>query len=425
MLETLSNEQTSVPGPTNTVTGTGMHSVARQPILDGSGFLHGYELLFRESADAVSFQGDGVSATRSVLDNSVIFGLEELTGGKQAFINCTQEALERQLVTVLPPRHAVLEILETLDPTDQLFEACQTLKTAGYKLALDDFLWTPEWDRFLSLADYIKVDLSITSSEERVALIQRARMLPIRFIAERVETQQEFEGARDEGFDLFQGYYFCRPVLMQHAAVPANRLVHLEMLIHLQNPVLDTHKVAALIKRDAALTFRLLRIANSALYGATNEITSIQQALVMIGDLMFRRIAMLAIANELSGNRNSELLRMAYTRSRFCELAATAAGLDASEQYLLGLLSLLPAMLRIPMEQLVKILPLRPQLRNALLGKPNHERNLLSWLIAYESAQWQQCDVIAATSTEEAWNWPRLYAQAIAWAESSLDQAKR
>lgn len=424
-LETATEPAKTAAQPAKTASGAGLHSVARQPILDVSGRLHGYELLFRQSANATNFQGDGVSATRSVLDNSLLFGLEHLTSGKLAFINCTQESLERQLVTVLPSRQAVLEILETLDPTQQLFEACQSLKTAGYRLALDDFVWKPEWDRFLTLADYIKVDLSITTGSQRAALISHAGSLPIRFIAERVETQEDFENSRREGFHLFQGYYFCRPVLMQHPAVPANRLVHIEMLGLLQDPVLNMHKVATLIKRDAALTFRLLRIANSALYGATAEITSIRQALVMIGDLMFRRIAMLAIANELGGGHNTELLRMAYTRSRFCELAAPFAGLDASEQYLLGLLSLLPAMLHITMEHFVKTLPLRPPLRSALLGEANREGILLSWLLSYESVQWSECDAIASASKLETQKWPHLYAEAVAWAESSLEAAIR
>lgn len=423
MLETLPDEQGAAAQPITA--DPALHSVARQPILDASGQVHGYELLFRENQHAEAFHGDGIFATRSVLDNSLFFGFERLTGGKPAFINCTQEALERHLVRVLPPGQTVLEILETLDPTPRLFEACQSLKAAGYKLALDDFLWKPEWDRFLSLVDYVKIDLSLTTSEQRAELFDRGRSLPIHFLAERVETQQDFENSVREGFQLFQGYYFCRPVLMRHQSVPANRLVHLEMLLLLQDSVLDMQKVTKLIKRDAGLTFRLLRIANSALYGATSQISSIQQALVRIGDVMFRRVAMLALANELSGSHNTELLRMAYARSRFCELVAPLVGLDPAEQYLLGLLSLLPAMLHITMEQLLKTLPLRPQLCAALLGEPNRERTLLSWLIALESAQWTQADTIARVSGWKTQNWPRLYAEAVAWAEASVDLAMR
>lgn len=424
MPRTLSSEEEGAPQTTRGADAgaASLHSVARQPILDHAGRLHGYELLFRENPTEESFQGNGVAATRSVLDSSLLFGFEHLTAGKLAFINCTQESLERHLVTVLPPQQTVLEILETLDPTPRLFEACQTLKTAGYKLALDDFVWKEEWSRFIPLVDYIKVDLSATSSQERATIIRRTRSLPIRLLVERVETRQDMENARNEGFQLFQGYYFCRPMLMQRHSVPANQLVHLEMLFLLQDPVLDTKKVAALIKRDAALTFRLLRIANSALYGPTTQIGSIQQALVMIGDLMFRRIAMLAIANELSGGQNTELLRMAYSRSRFCELVAPLIRLDPSEQYLLGLLSLLPAMLRVPMEKIVKSLPLRSGLCEALIGEPNQDRSLLSWLIAYESAHWQECDEIALAFGWDTTTWPRFYAEAIEWAEAALEE---
>jgi EAL and modified HD-GYP domain-containing signal transduction protein len=397
--------------------------VARQPILDARGRLHGYELLFRRSACANTFSGDGDAATRTVLDNTLIFGLEQLSGGMPVFVNCTQEALEKQLVMVLPPRQTVLELLETLEPTPALLEACRDLKARGFKLALDDFEWKPEWAPFVPLADYIKMDLSVTTASQRADLIQRVRTSNARLVAERVETQASLKMALAEGFLLFQGYYFCRPVLMQNRAVPPNRIVHLELLHALHAGPLDVSGITRLVKRDAALTYRLLLMVNSPLYGTGTEIRSIQQALVLIGDEMFRRVAMLAIASESPGKGGSELLRMAYLRGRFCELVAPGNGRDVTEQYLLGVLSLLPAMLGPPMETIVKTLPLRPPMREALLGKSNAERAVLEWLIAYESGDWEKCDATASAANLRTEGWSKRYIEALQWAEANLTLA--
>jgi EAL and modified HD-GYP domain-containing signal transduction protein len=407
----------------------GARYLARQPILDLAGDVHGYELLFRAGPNSSAFSGDGSMATRTVLDNTLIFGMDKLTGGLPAFVNCTQEAIEDRLVLVLPAAGTVLELLETLNPTPELWQACVDLKKAGYRLALDDFVWTSEWHRFLSLADYVKVDLSVTGKTERMQLIQLLEGCDAQLVAERVETREDLAQARSEGFTLFQGYYFCKPVTMQNQSIPANRIVHVEMLRELQKDPLDTKQVSDLVKRDASLTYRLLRMVNSALYGARQQIRSIHGAIVMIGDAMFRRVAMLAIASELGGDHPSELLRMAFVRGRFCELAALRSGQDATEQYLLGILSLLPAMLSVPMEYMADVLPLRPEVRGALLGDRNKERRVLDWLEFYERGNWESCDRVSLPTrlmTKSAGarfpiaGMPEMYAEALLWAETNM-----
>ncbi|HEX4322114.1 MAG TPA: HDOD domain-containing protein, partial [Acidobacteriaceae bacterium] len=339
----------------------GLRYVARQPILDLRGQVHGYELLFRAGSASESFSGDGDAATRTVLDSSVIFGLERLTGGLPMFVNCTEEALLTGMVKVLPAAHTVLELLETLEPTEELIAACRELKRQGYRLALDDFENKSSWQPLVEIADYIKVDMSLTTPKQRADLKRRVGHLPIQLLMERVETPEDLAAARSEGFTLFQGYYFCRPVLMENRAIPANRLVYLEMLKAVLNVPLDIKYISGLVKRDPSLTYRLLRMVNSPLYATRKEITSIQSALVLVGDEMFRRMVMLATACEFKGNHPTELLRMAFVRGRFCELAAKITKQDETEQYLLGMLSLVPAMLGVPMVSVVKALPLRQE----------------------------------------------------------------
>jgi EAL and modified HD-GYP domain-containing signal transduction protein len=393
--------------------------VARQPILDLRGHVHGYELLFRSGPDA-AFRGDGDLATTTMIDNAVVFGLERLTGSLPAFVNCTAEALTGQLVQVLPPAMTVLEVLEDLEPSPGLIAGCLHLKEAGFRLALDDFTWKPELDPLLALADYVKVDFILSGQAARKDLMRRLRGSPIRLLAEKVETQEDYRRACAEGFTLFQGYYFCRPVLLRNRKIPANRLFQLEILDLLYRDSIDLHRMSRLVKRDAALTYRLLRRVNSPACGMRQEVSSIETALVAIGEENFRRIATLAIASELNAGQPAEILRMAFVRGRFCELAAGRCALDSAEQYLAGLLSLFPAMLQVSMGDLVPALPLRAEIGLALLGKMNEERRLLQWLECHERGDWAACDTVAFSIRVTPERMMRCYAEALIWAEAAL-----
>jgi EAL and modified HD-GYP domain-containing signal transduction protein len=398
----------------------GFRYVARQPILDLRGRVHGYELLFRGGPQQLHFSADGDLATRTILDNMVIFGLDKLTGGLPAFVNCTREALTDRLVEVLSPSMFVLEILEDLEPTPELIRACSRLKAAGFRLALDDFRWKPGCEPLIELADYIKVDFTISNSSERRDIRERLGSRAVALVAEKIETQQEFRQARDEGFTLIQGYYFCRPELIQNRKVPSNKLTQIEILRILGEDTLNFEKLCSLVKRDASLTYRLLRLLNSPACAVRQEVRSIKSALIAVGEEGFRRIAMLAIASELNGGQPGELLRLAFVRGRFCELASAQCGLDPTEQYLLGLLSLLPAMLRVPMQQITPALPLREEICIALMGAAVPERTLLEWLICHEYGQWNECDEIAEEQHLDQLNLLRCYAEALEWAEAAL-----
>jgi EAL and modified HD-GYP domain-containing signal transduction protein len=403
--------------------GGGLRYVARQPILDMRGRVHAYELLFRAGPEA-GFRGDGDLATRTMLDNTVMFGLEKLTGGLPAFVNCTRESLTDDLVHVLPPDMTVLEILETLEPTPDLVAACGKLKAAGFRLALDDFIWHEKFEPLVQLADYIKVDFSLTGTAERKRLLERLSVVKVALLAEKVETPQEYRQACDEGFTLFQGYYFCRPTLLENRKVPANRLSQIEILQMMRSDDLDLRELTRLVKRDASLTYRLLRLVNSPVCAVRQEVKSIHSALLVVGEKSFRRIATLAITSELNGNQSQEILRMAFVRGRFCELAAEKCGLDETEQYLMGLVSLLPAMLRIPMNELTPALPLRKDIRLALDGVQNAERELLAWLECHERADWEACDEVAETYALRQDAMMRCYSEALVWAEDALQSSR-
>jgi EAL and modified HD-GYP domain-containing signal transduction protein len=401
----------------------GVRFVARQPILDLRGKVHGYELLFRSGPEAV-FRGDGDAATRTMLDNTVIFGLEKFTTGLPAFVNCTEESLTEDLVQVLPASMTVLEILETVETTPRLVNALVKLKSAGFRIALDDFVWRPQLAPLVELADYIKVDFMVMNAAARLNLRRQLGRAPVAMVAEKVENQEEYKHACAEGFTLFQGYYFCRPMLLKSRKVPANQVSYLEILKLLRDDVIDWRKLSHQVKRDVSLTYRLLRMVNSPVYAVRQEVSSIEAALVMVGETAFRRIATLAIASELNANQPPEILRMAFVRARFCELAARLCALDAKEQYLLGLFSLLPAMLRVSMSELVPTMPLREKIREALLGAVICESSLLHWAKCCERADWVKCDAVALSYGLNQDELVRCYKEAVVWAESALHLAE-
>jgi len=393
--------------------------VARQPIMDLRGKVHGYELLFWNGREPI-IRADSEIATRTMLDNTVIFGLEELAHGMPAFVNCTADSLTEEWVQVLPPKMTVLELPADTEPAPGLLAACRKLKALGFRLALADFTGKRQSRPLADLADYVKVDIDKLDAVERQNLPGKLDGSWARLVAQNVETQEQYGLACKEGFDLFQGYYFCRPEPLESHRIPGNRLVHLEILELLQKDPVDLNRLSQLVMCDASLTYRLLRLVNSPICAMRQEITSIQSALMLVGDAIFRRIAMLAIATDFNTSQPAEILRMAFERGRFCELAAGLCGLAPSEQYLIGMISLFPAMLRILMEDLTRMLPLRQAACEALLGREIIDGILLHWIVCEEHGDWAACDKIVRVHGLRHENLMRCHAEAIAWTQQAL-----
>jgi c-di-GMP-related signal transduction protein len=395
--------------------------VARQPIMNLQGRVHGYELLFRNGTELVP-SGDGNIGTRTMLDNAVIFGLERFTNGLPAFINCTAEALTENLVDVLSPSLTVLGIPSSLEMTPALIDTCRELKDRGFRLLLDDFTWSASAEPLVTLADYVRVDFSKLSAENRKR-VRSPNCGSTMVIAKCVETQDEYMEACEVGFTFFQGDYFCHPVLLKKSKIPANRLYHFDIMRLLHHDPIDLRQVSRLVMRDAALTFRLLRLVNSPLYATHQEIRSIESAILIVGDQTLRRIVSLAILSELNANQPPEILQMALVRARFCELAARLCWLDPAEQYLLGMFSMVSAMLCLPMDEVTPSLPFRDQICEALLGTSNPERTLLTWLELHEHAEWNACDAVAENIGLSREKLNLCYGDAVAWAHLTVSSA--
>jgi EAL and modified HD-GYP domain-containing signal transduction protein len=397
----------------------GLRYFARQPILDRRGRVLAYELLYRDGPGAV-FHGDSELATQTMIDNTVLFGLQTLTNGLPAFVNCTAEALMGEQIRVLPSATTVLEILEDVEPTPEVIGACRRLKAAGYRLALDDFVYRPALESLIGMADFIKIDYLNTGAEQRRAIIRQLENYGGILLAEKIEKHPEYVEACNDRCALFQGYFFCHPASLKQRSVPANQFVHLRLLEMLQEHPLNLPEISEVIKSEPSLTYRLLRYVNSPVYALRHPVRSIQSALVLVGDDVFRQMATLAVASELNAGPSPEILRIALVRARFCEISSGLCSLDPTEQYLLGLFSLLPAMLQMPMEEALAGLPLPAAIREALQGTSNLFRWSLDWLEFHERGEFEMSDEVVRGYGLDARQIGDRFAQATLWADQLL-----
>ena len=391
---------------------------ARQPILDGQKQIFGYEFLFRsgtENSFCISSPAESDSATRLMVDNSILYDFESLAARGKTFLNCTRDALTSGLVTLLPTRSAVLEILEDIEPDSEVLEACRQLRGLGYQFSLDDFVPRPGLERFLPYADYIKVDFRASDVSQRADIRRFLKGCDARLIAEKVEEQEEFGIAVEEGFDLFQGYFFCRPDVLARNYIPSNCLSYIQILAAVSQPSFEWRSVEKLVRRETSLCYRLLRLVNSANFGLRHEITSIERALIVVGEEQFRKLVTVAIAVESGKAHSPELVHQTLQRASFCELAAVHLQEDPTEQYLFGLLSLLPVLLGVPMSQVVELLPLRALVKDGLMGESNNIRRSLDCFQKYQSGEWEclGCNGIAACPKQMH----DLYRKSLLWAE--------
>ena len=394
-----------------------MKYLARQPNLNRSRELFAYELLFRNGIQNSCEGLDLEMASTSVLDTSFLIGFEKITGGHRMFINCPRDFLLKDYISIFPPNSVVVEILETIEPDEEVIDACRRLKQMGYTIALDDFVDSPDRAPLVALADIIKVDLRLTDATEQRALVFRYAGKNIRMLAEKVETQEEFAAAKEMGYSLFQGYFFCRPELMQHKSVPSSKLAYLELLRAATAPEFDIEKLALKIKHEASLTFRLLRYLNSAAFGLRLEIRSVPHALSMLGELELRKWIAVISVSVLADGMPDELMTVPLVRGRFCELMAPHVGLasHANDLFLMGLLSVMDAILGRPLESVLVELPVRGEIKEALLARKGLYWQLLEIATAHESADWETVSELAAQTGMNEERISSLYVAAVDW----------
>lgn len=391
--------------------------VARQPILTREEQVFGYELLFRDGMENFFQSPDPDAASRSTLDSSMLLGLETLCGGRRAFINCTREVLLKDYATLLPPQQTVVEVLETVEPDDLVMAACQRLKEGGYQIALDDF--TPDDPRHVmaELADIIKVDVRRTTPEERTAMIKKYGPWRSRMLAEKVETREEFLSCRKAGFVYFQGYFFKRPEVMTAHEIPVNQMNYVRMLQAVSKDELDTREIENVIKAEASICYRLLRYLNSAIFAFSTEIHSIRHALSLLGEREIRRWVRLVATLSAGQNKSSELVTLALSRARFCELVSPRVPHGDSDLFLMGLLSLIDVMLEVPMSTILENIPIDQETKAVLLGGASRLRPVYQLMLAQESGEWESSREIGRQLKLAENEVADSYWQAVQWAQ--------
>lgn len=404
-------------GAGNALSVPGQRFVARQPIFDRTQNVFGYELLFRNGLETC-FNAEPEMASRSTLDSSLLFGLNTLCDNRRAFLNCTHDVLIKDMVMLLPPDQTVVEILETVEPGDLIVAACHRLKDAGYLIALDDFGLNDPRTPLCDFADILKIDFRATNKpEDRAGMMRRFANSKRRMLAEKLETPQEFRQAREMGFSLFQGYFFKRPETLMARDVPANKLHHLRLLEMVCRSELDMRELEKMIKEETSICYRLLRYLNSPLFGFSLEIKSVRHAMAILGERELRRWIRLIVTIGAAEQKSSELVITALSRGRFCELLSQRLN-SGNDLFLMGLLSIMDAILEVQIEVLLEQIPVEKDTKAALLGKESPLRPIYRLMLAQESGEFdaaaQLAQQLRLTDDEIAEKWW----QAMQWAQS-------
>jgi EAL and modified HD-GYP domain-containing signal transduction protein len=398
--------------------------VARQPIFDREQRVFGYELLFRSCLNNAYDGTEGTQATAQVITTSFFsLGVGRILGGKRAFINFNRDLLVGECASILPSDLAVVEVLETVEPDEQVMVACKHLKERGYLLVLDDFVFQERLAPLAELADIIKVDFLATEEAERRRLAWRYGAHGVKLLAEKVETQEQFRQAYQMGYSYFQGYFFARPTIIAGREIPAFKVHYLQILKEINLPEMDYQRLENVIKQEVSLSYKLLRFINSAAFGWRRRVESIKQALVLLGEVEIRKFVSLVALPLLAQDKPEELVVNAVVRARFCESIAPQVGLTRrkADLFFLGMLSLLGAIVDRPLEELLAEISLAPDVREALLVDSGG-RNVLGWVLtlvrSYEAADWETLAQAAGQlglPTEVILD---LYLDSVHWADS-------
>jgi EAL and modified HD-GYP domain-containing signal transduction protein len=391
--------------------------IARQPILDDQAKVFGYELLSRGGPHHTFWEGPSDHASARVLDDALLsVGLESLTGGRTAFLNLSEAILLSDAATLLPPEKLVLELVETIRADAETIEACRSLHRRGYTVALDDFEAGSDAEAFLPFAKFVKIDVLATPPDQLESLAKRLLPLGLRLVAEKVETIETFDFAKAAGYTFFQGYFFCKPRTFSVRSMSRGQLTRLRLLAALNQDNVSLRTIEDLLKQDPGLSYRVLRCVNSAGSALLREVHSIREAALLLGLQQIRKWASIWSLAGMNGG-SPELVNMTILRARCCEqLGGVLRNNDGgAEFFLLGLCSMLDAILGRPLDAVIADLPLSHETREALLGKPNSARHVLDAVIHYERGAWNDVGLAAHRLSLAEEDIGDAYNSALAW----------
>ncbi|PIQ27770.1 hypothetical protein COW36_07620 [bacterium (Candidatus Blackallbacteria) CG17_big_fil_post_rev_8_21_14_2_50_48_46] len=388
--------------------------VGRQPIFDRNLDVFGYELLYRSADLEQALFMDGNHATSVVISNTFLeIGLERLVGDKLAFINLTRPFLLGEFPIPLQPDKLVLEILEDIVLDQELVAAVHDLKQQGFTLALDDITDPVRLKALQGLASIVKVDLMQTDRAQVPSQVAFYKQTGVKVLAEKIETMEEFEWCESLGFDLYQGYFLSKPKVVKEKKLTGTKIVIMQLLAAMQKPDVEFQRIETIIQHDVALSYKLLRLINSAYYGMRSEIKSIKQALTLLGLRQIQSWVSLLLLSEAE-NKPSELIKTAMVRGKMCELLAETLEEPRPEiPFTIGLFSVLDALMDMSLEDILAQVPLAQDVKDALLEKTGPYGRILASVLAYEKADWAHVRIQGLNPLDVV----DCYMEAIEWAE--------
>lgn len=397
--------------------------LARQPIFNHSMQVVAYELLCRTSHLNYADFNNGDSASSQVLLHTFTeLSLESVVGKLKAYINFT-----RTLLVTPPPfdrRQLVIEVLEDQIVDQTLLDGLAQLKAQGYTIALDDFVLTERTRPLLAYADIVKLDVLQLTEQELIDHIQALKPMGHTLLAEKVETYEMLERCKTLGFDLFQGYFLARPKILKGHKVTESKQAVLQLLAALHDPEVPILRVEQLLSQDPVLSYKLLRLVNSAAFALPRTIDSLRQAITLLGlDIIKNWVNLLAMAN--LGNKPKELSVAALNRARMCEALARVMRNEKRQDayFTVGLLSTLDAFMDIPLDVLLANLSLSRELSEALLQHAGHEGRVLDIVEHYERGEWEKIDWAFldqfGISPEQL---SQIYLESLQWVSATMDQ---
>lgn len=397
--------------------------IARQPIFDGQQKVHAYELMYRSGPDNWSAASDDTAgSTKVIADMCLMIDGERLTEGKKAFIKVTRDTLVNGYAAMLPAKSTVVELQDDVEPREDVIDTCAELKRGGYTLALDVCSFREHLRPLAELADVIKVDFLSFSEERQQQFVGEFSARGKQFAAYKVETPDAFRRARAIGYNFFQGYFLSRPEIVAQKDIPTSKLSQLRLIQEINRSEINDRQLEAVIKQDVSLSFKLLRHINSASFGLRTEVHSIKQALALLGEQALKRWASLIAFAGMAADKPEELMITAATRAKFCEAIATKTGIKdrAEDMFLIGMFSMLDAILDRHLHDVLKEMPLAADAKDALLGVENPLRDVFDYELAYEQADWAKLTTYETKLDTDASVLPELYIESLNWASKNL-----
>ena len=391
--------------------------VARQPIFNRRMDVTGYELLYRRGQNNFYEGLDDNKATAEVIHNAFFsMHFRELTNDTRAFINFPLDMLVQGIPLMLPKKSIVIEVLDRVEATPEAVSAIARLRENGYTIALDDYTFQPSYAPLVELADIIKVEFSLMDKEKQQQLLQKHKNRK-QFVAEKVETREEYEMALKMGYDLFQGYFFSKPVIHSAKEVGSFNTALIQLIDELNRPEPDNRRIASIIETDVGLSYKILRLAGSIYYGSRKEIRSILNAVVRLGIEELKRWCYILLLKDVQVTENKEMIKTCLIRAKLMELFAFELDMHCQHMdfFMTGLFSAMDVLLKRPMGEIMEELPLSQKVKDALLGTDNNIRRALQIVRKNEISPRLEPEAAAHFADLTPKRYMRMYVESLKW----------